>query len=84
MLHAVFQPALVRPPGADAFGGRPMQEAQKNPIDRLDYAVAALKGLGDLVAAARNLQEVRSDEIAVLFSFLTEELENCAKELRKH
>jgi hypothetical protein len=52
------------------------------PIDRLDYAVLALEGLNDLVAAAPNLQEVQSEKLSLLVSLVTDEIRSCAKELR--
>ena len=45
-----------------------------HPLDRLEYTVAALKGLGDLIVS----------EFALLFGMLTEELEDCAVELRRN
>ena len=53
------------------------------PIDRLDYAVLALDGLNDLVAAAPNLQEVRSDRLSLLVGLVAGEIKDCAKELRR-
>lgn len=53
------------------------------PIDRLDYAVLALEGLNDLVAAAPNLQEVQSEKLSVLVGLVTDEIKSCAKELRR-
>lgn len=55
-----------------------------NPLDRLDFAIGALKGLGNLIGAARTLEHVNGDEIALLARLLTDELECCARQLRKH
>lgn len=53
------------------------------PIDRLDYAVLALEGLRDLVAAVPNLQEVESEKLSMLVNLVTGEVRSCAKELRR-
>ncbi|CDX20098.1 hypothetical protein MPLA_1190064 [Mesorhizobium sp. ORS 3359] len=53
------------------------------PIDRLDYAVLALEGLNDLVAAAPNLQEVPSEKLSVLIGLVADEIKDCAEELRQ-
>jgi hypothetical protein len=52
------------------------------PIDRLDFAILALEGLNDLVAAVPNLQEIRSDKLSVLVSLVADEIKHCAEELR--
>lgn len=61
-----------------------MHQEHLQPIDRLDFAISALKGLKDLVAASPNLQEIGSDELAGLVNLLVGEMEGCVKELRKH
>jgi hypothetical protein len=53
------------------------------PIDRLDFAILALEGLNDLVAAVPNLQEIRSDKLSVLFGLIADEIRDCAEELRQ-
>ena len=53
------------------------------PIDRLDYAVLALEGLNDLVAAAPNLREVRSQKLSLLVSLVADEIKHCAEALRR-
>jgi hypothetical protein len=55
-----------------------------SPLDRLEYTIAALKGLGDLIGSASSLREVGVSEFAVLYGMLTEELESCAEELRRN
>lgn len=56
---------------------------QLQPIDRLDYAVLALEGLNDLVAAAPNLQDVQTERLAALTHLITGEIRSCAEELRR-
>ena len=53
------------------------------PVDRLDYAVLALEGLNDLVAAAPNLQEIQSEKLSLLLGLVTGEIKRCAEELRR-
>lgn len=53
------------------------------PIDRLDYAVLALEGLNDLVAAAPHLREVRSQKLSLLVSLVADEIKHCAEALRR-
>jgi hypothetical protein len=52
-----------------------------DPLDRIDYAVLALKALADLVSAAGD--KSRGDELAVLISLVAEEFDRCAEELRR-
>jgi hypothetical protein len=70
-----------------AGGGKAMQQQEPyrpHPLDRLEYTVAALKGLGDLIGSASSLHQVGVSEFALLFGMLTDELESCAVELRRN
>jgi hypothetical protein len=53
------------------------------PIDRLDYAVLALEGLRDLVAAVPDLQEIQPEKLSMLVGLVTDEIRSCTKELRR-
>ena len=53
------------------------------PLDRLEFAAVALKGVCDLVAAARDLKEVSPDSLSVLLSTIADEIEDSTEELRR-